>query len=166
MFSSILIQLLQSIDIFNNNPGAITFISWNNCAWGTQKHWFCWQGLAATFSISYPHYPQQILTLLLQATFRQQLLETSRAKLILLFFHLVVLLLHHQGLTLRKVLRPFLLCRSTHGLDDLMQLVQIATSFKESPAHRQLCEDAANRPDVNGSAVPRKPQENFRGSVP
>ncbi|EJK59435.1 hypothetical protein THAOC_20346 [Thalassiosira oceanica] len=56
--------------------------------------------------------------------------------------------------------------RSSPPLKDLDQLVDIAPSRKERQAGGHLGKDAADAPYVNCRGIPRRAEEEFRGSVP
>ncbi len=65
----------------------------------------------------------------------------------------------------RRVLRPVLLVRDAHDVEDLVQLIHLVLSGKERLSEEELGEDAAAGPDVDGGRVGDAHQD-LRGPIP
>jgi hypothetical protein len=62
--------------------------------------------------------------------------------------------------------RPLVRGGGASALEYFEQLINVTATRKEGHARRHFGKDAADGPDIDGGAVPVRPQQEFRGSVP
>lgn len=62
--------------------------------------------------------------------------------------------------------RPLVRSRRASALEYFEQLINVTATRKEGHARCHFCKDAADGPDIDGSAVPVGPQQEFWSSVP
>ena len=79
------------------------------------------------------------------------------------FIRVDLFILHFHVL---EVVGPGLEGGASHCLEDQVHLVNFRFSLEKNFSKDKLCENAADRPDINCKSIERGPFQKFRGSVP